>query len=63
MQFLTGEWQPDWLMLLQSPMGLSHERVWAQMALRWEFRDVSSSSLVARDVQIINNLTSVLKQT
>ncbi|XP_063912179.1 uncharacterized protein LOC135129022 isoform X1 [Zophobas morio] len=62
-QLLTGEWQPNWNGLFQTPMGLSIDRVWAQISLRWEFRDINSSSLSTRDVQIVNHLTTVLKQS
>ncbi|EEZ98750.1 uncharacterized protein LOC658339 [Tribolium castaneum] len=62
-QLLTGAWQPNWIGLLQTPMGLSIDRVWTQISLRWEFRDVNSSSLSTRDAQIITNLTTLLKQT
>ncbi|XP_044259026.1 uncharacterized protein LOC123007679 [Tribolium madens] len=62
-QLLTGAWQPNWIGLLQTPMGLSIDRVWSQLSLRWEFRDVNSSSLSTRDVQIVTNLTTLLKQT
>jgi hypothetical protein len=44
-------------------MGLSVDRVWTQISLRWEFRDINSTSLSTRDVQIVNNLTTLLKQT
>ncbi|XP_018570086.1 uncharacterized protein LOC108910070 [Anoplophora glabripennis] len=61
-QLLTGELQPNWFNLLQTPMGLTSERVWMQLSPRWEFRNINSSSLSSHDVHIINNITSLLKQ-
>ncbi|XP_060523495.1 uncharacterized protein LOC132700308 isoform X2 [Cylas formicarius] len=61
-QLLTGELKPNWQVLLQTPMGLSPERLWMQMSLRWEFRDANSGKLALHDVQIIDQITSILKQ-
>lgn len=60
---LTGEWEPNWIGLLQTPMGLNADRVWTQIAARWEFRDINSTSLSSRDAQIVGHLTTLLKQT
>ncbi|KAL3276160.1 hypothetical protein HHI36_020879 [Cryptolaemus montrouzieri] len=60
-QVLSGLWVPDWLNLLQTPMGLSTEKVLAHINQRWEFRDINSPSLTTQDIQAINKVFSALK--
>ncbi|KAJ8940386.1 hypothetical protein NQ314_010734 [Rhamnusium bicolor] len=62
LKLLTGDWQPNWFSLLQTPMGISSDRVWMQLSLRWEFKEMTASSLSSHDIHIINNITSLLKQ-
>ncbi|KAJ8922033.1 hypothetical protein NQ315_008673 [Exocentrus adspersus] len=61
-QLLTGELHPNWFNLLQTTMGLTPERVWMQLSLRWEFRNINSPSLSTHDIHILNNVTSLLKE-
>ncbi|CAG9824113.1 unnamed protein product [Phaedon cochleariae] len=58
-QVLSGEWVPNWLNLLQIPMGLHPDRVWKQISSRWDFRNPTSS---AQNVHIINSISNILKQ-
>ncbi|KAF5286871.1 hypothetical protein FQA39_LY00404 [Lamprigera yunnana] len=62
-QLFTGEWQPDWSSFFCIPMGLSIDRVWNLISLRWEFDDKNFSMLSAHDARIVLELTSLLKQT
>ncbi|VEN35270.1 unnamed protein product [Callosobruchus maculatus] len=61
-ELLTGECQPNWLNLLQTPMGLRPEKVWSQLSLRWEFRNAYSSSLPSQHNEIISYISSLFKQ-
>lgn len=61
LQYLTGKWEPDWYNLLNLSMGLSVERIWSQIQLRWEFRDVNCLNLNSQQSQLITNLISILK--
>ncbi|XP_044763067.1 uncharacterized protein LOC123320001 [Coccinella septempunctata] len=60
-EVLSGNWRPDWMSLLQTPMGLCTEKMSTHINRRWEFRDIKSSSLTAQDIQAINNISSSLK--
>ncbi|KAK9871526.1 hypothetical protein WA026_012898 [Henosepilachna vigintioctopunctata] len=60
-QVLTGEWQPQWINLLETPMGLTTDKVSTHINQRWEFSDINSSSLTTQDKQAINNISTVLK--
>lgn len=60
-QYLTGKWEPDWNSLLNLSMGLSIERIWSQIQLRWEFRDANLTNLNAQQAQLVSNLISILK--
>ncbi|KAK4881862.1 hypothetical protein RN001_005181 [Aquatica leii] len=61
-QLLTGQWQPDWISFFHIPMGLSIDRVWNQVSMRWEFDDKNFSSLSVHDARIVLELASILKQ-
>ncbi|CAG9854540.1 unnamed protein product [Phyllotreta striolata] len=61
-ELLSGKWRPNWLELLQNPMGLNAERVWKQLSLRWEFRNVNSSTLSTQSANMIARIMNVLKQ-
>ncbi|KAF2900309.1 hypothetical protein ILUMI_05877 [Ignelater luminosus] len=62
-QLLTGEWQPDWSSLFHIPMGLSIDRIWTQVAMRWEFSGISKTTLSAHDSRVVTDLTALLKPT
>ncbi|KAG5878260.1 hypothetical protein JTB14_026696 [Gonioctena quinquepunctata] len=59
-QLLSGEWCPNWVNFLQTPMGMSSERVWKQLSLRWEF--VNTNSLSSQHVHIVNDISAMFKQ-
>lgn len=42
-------------------MGLSMERIWSQVQLRWEFRDVTLTNLSNQQSQLVSNLITILK--
>ncbi|KAK5650866.1 hypothetical protein RI129_001895 [Pyrocoelia pectoralis] len=61
-QLLTGKWQPNWNNFFHIPMGLSVDRVWNQISMRWEFNDANFLNLSSHDAKIVLDLTTVLKQ-
>ncbi|XP_056629865.1 uncharacterized protein KIAA0825 [Diorhabda sublineata] len=60
-QLLSGKWQPNWLKLLQNPMGISKDRIWKQISQRWEFRNTSSTTIPPNTILMVNNITSSFK--
>ncbi|XP_050514797.1 uncharacterized protein KIAA0825 homolog [Diabrotica virgifera virgifera] len=61
-QLLSGNWHPNWLSLLQNARGLSADRVWKQLSLRWEFRNVNATAIPPHISQMIGNITAIFKQ-
>ncbi|XP_023018112.2 uncharacterized protein KIAA0825 isoform X1 [Leptinotarsa decemlineata] len=61
-QLLSGGWRPNWVNLIQTPMGMTNERIWRQISLRWEFRNPNAANLTSQHTQIVNNITSLFKQ-
>ncbi|KAL1505958.1 hypothetical protein ABEB36_005401 [Hypothenemus hampei] len=61
-QLLTKQLKPNWQNLLQTSMGLTLEKVWMQLSCRWEFRNSTSPKLSNHAVEIVNKLSSILKQ-
>ncbi|ERL93897.1 hypothetical protein D910_11183 [Dendroctonus ponderosae] len=61
-QLLTRQLKPNWHHLLQTSLGLTLEKVWNQVSRRWDFQSSASSQLKAGDVDIVNNLSLILKQ-
>lgn len=60
-QLLTGQWKPDWYNLFRIPMGLSNDRIWTQLSMRWEFNDINIPNLSSHDARIVSELTTLLK--
>ncbi|XP_017769023.1 PREDICTED: uncharacterized protein KIAA0825 [Nicrophorus vespilloides] len=61
-QMMVGEWKVNWLDLFGVPMGLSKDRVFAQITSRWEFLDSQFPS-TRRQGYIVPHISSLFKQT
>ncbi|XP_026470814.1 uncharacterized protein LOC113375081 [Ctenocephalides felis] len=57
-QMLMGSWQPDWSVLLDTPLGLTRERAWSHISKRWEFRN---PHLSLPDAAMVAHITNKLK--
>ncbi|KAK3932514.1 Frataxin-like protein, mitochondrial [Frankliniella fusca] len=60
-QYLAGTWSPDWSTLLQSPLGLTREKVWKQLQKRSEFSDYKSDpkQLSQHDAIVVEKMTEM----
>nr|XP_018897061.1 PREDICTED: uncharacterized protein LOC109030520 [Bemisia tabaci] len=56
-QFLAGKWSPDWVALLNSPLGISKGKMWEYLNLRAEFW--SEEELSEHDSAVVAKLRAL----
>lgn len=61
LQYLAGNWSPDWSTLLHSPLGLTREKVWKLLQKRPEFSDykLDPKRLSQHDAIVVQKMTEM----